>query len=52
MKISGGLQLVIDYIKNDIKKIVCEDVTNPEQSFTVDLENKSLYNFKEQKVDN
>lgn len=43
--------VVIDYINNDIKKIVCEDVTNPEQSFTVDLENKSLYNFTEEKVE-
>lgn len=42
--------VVIDYSKNDIKKIVCEDVTNPEQSFTVDLENIGLYDFKEQKV--
>ncbi|MAO71326.1 MAG: hypothetical protein CMD02_02310 [Flavobacteriales bacterium] len=41
---------VIDYSKNDIKKIVCEDIIMPEQSFTVDLENKSLYNFKGQKV--
>ena len=43
--------VVIDYINNDIKKIVCEDVTNPVQSFTVDLENKNLYNFKEEKVE-
>ena len=42
MKISGE-PIVIDYINNDIKKIVCEDVTNPAQSFTVDLEKqKSL----------
>ena len=43
--------VVIDYINNDIKKIVCEDVTNPVQSFTVDLENKNLYNFKDEKVE-
>ena len=41
---------VIDYSKKDIKKIVFKDNINPEQSFTVDLENLSLYNFKEQKV--
>ena len=43
--------VIIDYIHNDIKKIVCEDIKNLKQSFTVDLEKKSLYNFKEQKVE-
>ena len=43
--------VIIDYNNNDIKKIVFEDNVNLKQSFTVDLENKSLYNFKEQKVE-
>ena len=43
--------IIIDYSNSDIKKIVFEDITSLKQSFTVDLENKSLYNFKKQKVD-
>ena len=30
--------VVIDYSKNDIKKIFCEDVTNPDTIYTVDLD--------------
>ena len=43
--------VIIDYNKNNIKKIVSEDIINPKQSFIVDLENMSLYNFDEQKVE-